>query len=300
MAHRRFVVQCSHEDVDGHAYTLNVTHPSGQAWTLSRRFSELLAAHRALKTSLKDLPPFPTYGVGLGLLFGQEFDDDRVAALQQYFDTALACEDVACAPHFQSFLGTQRPEEVTSVRVRRWFPHSAELGLSSVELEVATREQSSNGPAEEVVVAAHVFGTPLVTSCSPVEKPVRVYGLPCGEEVLFEVRARNGVGSSDAVEVCVQVPGPRRSLVPGTRVRAVWAGDGLCYDAIVKRIRDGKVLVSWLRPNPLGTEKLVCVCESGGDDTAHCVVRRWEVVPVETTGDDYEVFHEMQHKLVGL
>lgn len=56
----------------------------------------------------------------------------------------------------------------------------------------------------------------------------------------------------------------------GSRVLAVWAGDRTWYDAVVRHVhREGWVTVDWLRPAPLSCEDLRCVCDAGGDDTAH-------------------------------
>lgn len=65
-----------------------------------------------------------------------------------------------------------------------------------------------------------------------------------------------------------------RDLNAGSRVQAIWAGDGEWYDAVIRRLDgDGCATVDWLRPAPLGVEILHCVCESGGDDTMHRRVR---------------------------
>eukprot|EP00927_Polykrikos_kofoidii_P085723 TRINITY_DN9398_c0_g1_i4.p1 TRINITY_DN9398_c0_g1~~TRINITY_DN9398_c0_g1_i4.p1 ORF type:complete len:186 (+),score=16.38 TRINITY_DN9398_c0_g1_i4:181-738(+) len=72
-------------------------------------------------------------------------------------------------------------------------------------------------------------------------------------------------------------PSGRSREAPGARVRAIWAGDGRRYDAIVAEIKNGLVEVNWLRPAPLSGEELVCVCEAGGDDTSHRQVQHQHV-----------------------
>lgn len=61
-----------------------------------------------------------------------------------------------------------------------------------------------------------------------------------------------------------------RRLGVGSRVQAIWAGDGGWYDAVIRRLDgEGWATVDWLRPAPLGDEPLRCVCEVGGDDTLY-------------------------------
>jgi len=130
--------------------------------------------------------------------------------------------------------------------------------------------------------------------------------------VNVEVRARNAVGASEPVVVRLLVPGKRRArIAPGMRVRAVWAGDGRSYDATVHRLNgDGSVVVNWLRPAPLSGEVLVCVCDAGGDDTAHRTLPREHVValgqaladqadstPCEPEANDDEAPAEMEASL---
>merc|ERR1712137_38130 len=68
---------------------------------------------------------------------------------------------------------------------------------------------------------------------------------------------------------------------PGMRVKAVWGGDGMWYDAVVHAASvDGSVYVNWLRPTPLSGEPLKCVCAEGGDDTTHRAVPRNLVSPL--------------------
>eukprot|EP00927_Polykrikos_kofoidii_P085722 TRINITY_DN9398_c0_g1_i1.p1 TRINITY_DN9398_c0_g1~~TRINITY_DN9398_c0_g1_i1.p1 ORF type:complete len:219 (+),score=30.22 TRINITY_DN9398_c0_g1_i1:26-658(+) len=111
---------------------------------------------------------------------------------------------------------------------------------------------------------------------------LKALGLPCGERS----RAANGVADSDVFVLCTCVPGlgtnwrdvpPESSgetcvlpLAPGARVRAIWAGDGRRYDAIVAEIKNGLVEVNWLRPAPLSGE-------AGGDDTSHRQVQHQHV-----------------------
>eukprot|EP00747_Dinoflagellata_sp_TGD_P167187 gnl/TRDRNA2_/TRDRNA2_191167_c0_seq1.p1 gnl/TRDRNA2_/TRDRNA2_191167_c0~~gnl/TRDRNA2_/TRDRNA2_191167_c0_seq1.p1 ORF type:complete len:386 (+),score=56.54 gnl/TRDRNA2_/TRDRNA2_191167_c0_seq1:118-1275(+) len=76
----------------------------------------------------------------------------------------------------------------------------------------------------------------------------------------------------------VPFKGPER-FVPGNRVVAVWAGDGQWYDGVVRHVRTkGWVTVDWLRPAPLSEEVLRCVCDAGGDDTAHREVPVCDVI----------------------
>mmetsp|Transcript_104539 Transcript_104539/g.181544 ORF Transcript_104539/g.181544 Transcript_104539/m.181544 type:complete len:362 (+) Transcript_104539:126-1211(+) len=139
------------------------------------------------------------------------------------------------------------------------------------------------------------------TFSASIGAPVRVTGLPCGTEVEFALCSRNAVGKSGTISIRCAVPeqnkgtglqqldtvstegsidgfSPGRPLSPllpinvtaGSRVLAVWAGDGHWYDAVVRRVHaDNMLTVDWLRPAPLSSEELCCVCEAGGDDTSH-------------------------------
>eukprot|EP00746_Dinoflagellata_sp_MGD_P012131 gnl/MRDRNA2_/MRDRNA2_125708_c0_seq1.p1 gnl/MRDRNA2_/MRDRNA2_125708_c0~~gnl/MRDRNA2_/MRDRNA2_125708_c0_seq1.p1 ORF type:complete len:313 (-),score=52.94 gnl/MRDRNA2_/MRDRNA2_125708_c0_seq1:72-1010(-) len=296
-----FSVLCTgHEMVEGHVeYVFHVTHTSGCTWKVQRRFSELLAANQGLSQEHKALPAFPPRGIpGKGFFLGQQLILQRVKGLQQYFQEVVARKDLSSTPAVQVLLGVQPPETVERVRVQRWkeLPETQEGGTTWVELEVAlpVLAPGFSGPAERIEVVVQPLGieatnqipTPEVSS-SRAAFPLKLDGLPCGEEVALEVRAANCVGTSDAVVVRLRVPGKRaKPLDIGMRVRAVWAGDGGRYDAVVHSVLDGGslVVVNWLRPAPLSQEVMHCVCEAGGnggDDTTHRTVARSQVELVE-------------------
>jgi len=281
-------VQCrGYEDVEGHVeYLFDVIHASGATWGVRWRFSELFAADAKLRRSLRGLPPFPPRGPpGLSLLLGVDtLAQRRAAALQLYFEGALACPEVWSAKAFCGLLGMRPPDTVAEVQVLRWLPAGeCPSGTAAVELRVSVGVAAEGGPAEELRASFGPLTRAMAASSQgPPGQPLCVRDLPCGETVCLEVRAANRVGTSRALAVELAVPGERkRPVVPGARVRAVWAGDGARYDAVVKSLAgDGCVLLNWLRPAPLSGEVLKCVCETGGDDTAHRVVPRALVLPL--------------------
>lgn len=299
-------VSCTgYEMVDSHVeYVFHVTHASGCAWKVQRRFSELLAANQGLSQSFEGLPAFPPRGIpGKGFFLGQQLILQRVKGLQQYFQEVMARDDLSCTSAVQILLGVKRPGTVEGVRVQRWkeLPKTQEGGTTWVELEVALPSLAPelSGPAERIEVVAQSDGVEITNGTSVTRAvsssaviPIHLEGLPCGEDVALEVRAANCVGASDAVVVRVRVPGKRlKPLNNGARVRAVWAGDGGRYDAVIHSVINGgsSVVVNWLRPAPLSEEVLHCVCEAGGnggDDTTHRIVARSLVELV----DDVEAF----------
>lgn len=304
---QRFIVLCTgHAEVGDHVeYIFHVSHmPTGGEWNVQWRFSDLFDAHNRLAESLDSLPSFPPKGLpGLGLFSGQEFIIQRARALQHYFEAALAREAVAGSPGFQLLLGMRPPEAARAVRVRRWRRSSAHA--ASVELDVEAICRDRRRPVEELLATASLASglpAPLAaaTGRSLPDRPLQLDGLPCGEEVTLRVRAQNGVGASEALAVRLRVPGRRRApVLPGMRVRALWAGDGRVYDALAQHVgSDGTVVVNWLRPAPLSDEQLACVCEAGGDDTQHRYVDRADVVPVGVavaTGDDDDAAFDEAH-----
>eukprot|EP00927_Polykrikos_kofoidii_P055870 TRINITY_DN50058_c0_g1_i1.p1 TRINITY_DN50058_c0_g1~~TRINITY_DN50058_c0_g1_i1.p1 ORF type:complete len:263 (-),score=25.81 TRINITY_DN50058_c0_g1_i1:48-836(-) len=76
----------------------------------------------------------------------------------------------------------------------------------------------------------------------------------------------------------------------GSRVLAVWKGNGHFYHAIVRCVkeREGIVIVDWLRPAPLSNEVLRCVCDAGGDDTLHrhVAIRNVKLSPLCMTDEE--------------
>ena len=148
----------------------------------------------------------------------------RINALQRYLERAAASDRVAGSPGFQALLGVVTPEPVTAVRVR-WLPADVASHSAAVELQVTLGGGSEEKPVEELVVSAKVpYGAKVRKSAGPPGAPLRLQGLPCGECVELEVRARNGVGESSAMRERLRVPGRRLvPLVSGARVTAVWA-----------------------------------------------------------------------------
>jgi len=298
---QRLSVFCTgFEDVSGHVeYVFQVLHSSGCNWKTQRRYSDLLLAHQALDCQFDGLPDFPPKSLpGIGALLGQEFSAQRASALQRYYEAVLARQSVCYARDLQRALGVQRPSAVSSVRVSRWLLASPEEegvegiekssnagppGTAMVEFDVKIGHSVACAPVDELVAVVKIYAgrTTTVRILYP-QSALSISGLPCGELIDVEVHACNGIGESDPFLMCLQVPGrQRKPLYPGTRVQAVYAGDGKRYDASVKSITaDGSVLVNWLRPAPLSAEILTCVCEHGGEDTDHRVVPRARVWPL--------------------
>lgn len=308
MAVQRFVVLCvDYCDAGDHVdYVLHVTHACGHSWKTHRRYSALLSVHEKLCAAFRGVPTFPPKGIpGLGLVLGTELVISRINSLQTWLNGVTSRDDIARSSDFQCMLDVQMPERVSSVRVGRWLPASeAATGTATVELTVDLQEQSARPrPVDALKTSVKDTRKSLggVGGCTPcplsspalASVPVRMSDLPCGDEVTIEVRAANGAGTSDATTLRLRVPG--RRAVPffhGMRVRAVWAGDGRCYDAIVHRADPGDAfaVVTWLRPAPLSSEVHVCVCDSGGDDTAHRTVLKALVTPVDgpLEGDEFD------------
>lgn len=294
--HGFVVVLIGHVEVDGHTeYIFHIGNAGGGTWRVQRRFSDLLAAHRMLGNKLLGLPAFPSKSVpGLGAILGQDFIRERKVALQRYFQAALATDAVAHSADFQrTMMGVRRPDAIVKLRVHRWLPPSERLsghyGTTSVELDAVAEECGRSGHrlVENLVATVPQLTTIRAGGIAPLGSPLQVHGLPCGEDVSIEVRAQNRVGSSEPVTIQLRVPGERQvCVVAGMRVRAIWAGDSGSYDAAVQRVcPDGTVVVNWLRPAPLSNETLICVCETGGDDTAHRIVSREHIVPLAEASD---------------
>eukprot|EP00928_Gymnodinium_smaydae_P040189 TRINITY_DN2729_c1_g2_i1.p1 TRINITY_DN2729_c1_g2~~TRINITY_DN2729_c1_g2_i1.p1 ORF type:complete len:595 (-),score=160.09 TRINITY_DN2729_c1_g2_i1:103-1887(-) len=62
----------------------------------------------------------------------------------------------------------------------------------------------------------------------------------------------------------------------GTRVRAVWAGDGKVYPAVVESVRGKEVVLNWMRRSAASTAAESFVCDVG-DDTTHETVNLADV-----------------------
>lgn len=282
-----FSVFCTgFDDTGSHVeYIFHVVHlPSGCAWKVRRRYSELLCVHDLLSGRVGKLPIFPPKALhSLSLLFGHNLAVERVSAFQEYFQRLLSRNDIAVQPELQHLLGVQRPASLTAF-VRRWVIDTDSC-TADLELEITVEAYSpaeeghspyagtttSCAPAESVLVQRQGANEAEPLACGKPNKPLWVRRLPCGEEIALEVMAANSVGRSDPFDLRLLAPGERAIVLdPGRRVRAVWAGDGKVYDAVVRSHQrsSGFVLVDWLRPAPLSGEKLTCVCEVG-DDTDH-------------------------------
>lgn len=309
---KRFSVFCTgYEDLDSHVeYTFHVVHSaSGCAWDIRRRYSELLQAHEQLAATSDGeevLPEFPAKGLpGAAFFLGKELLLSRVSAFQQYFDLVTRYDRVAGSLELQKALGVQPPRAVSSVRLRRWLPAcESQPGTVAVELDIDVdaflplAEGSSplagrvacDAPVERILARVRSASSVAGTQSALPNDPICVRNLPCGEEVVVEVHAANGVGESEPVAIRLMCPGARApTLLAGMRVKAPWAGNGRLYDAVVKTANfrgSGYVLVNWLRPAPLSGEKLTCVCDDGGDDTSHRTVPRHLVQP--DSGECYD------------
>lgn len=295
------------DEVEGHyEYTFLIAHRGGCSWKVQHRYRDLLAIHDRLATSgIKSLPPFPPKHTLAQRFQTTERDvaTKRIVELQRYLQLLAASRETAPLPLVQKMLGVKPPEAPTGARVARWEHVSENSSFATVELEVRAAEQVEGSccPVEAHQVEVHVMprlsGIPTNevdgrTFFAPVGAKVRVPGLPCGTEVEFALCSRNGTGRSEIVSIRCAVPEnvdqldaattkgsidgmPLSPLKPmnvssGSRVLAVWAGDGQWYDAVVRRVHaDSVVTVDWLRQAPLSAEKLRCVCDAGGDDTSH-------------------------------
>mmetsp|Transcript_48109 Transcript_48109/g.97974 ORF Transcript_48109/g.97974 Transcript_48109/m.97974 type:complete len:324 (-) Transcript_48109:32-1003(-) len=279
-------------------YIFHIVHlQSGCAWKVRRRYSEILLVHEFLSGYADKLPAFPPKAFqSWSLLFGESLPVQRVSAFQEYFRQLLSRQDVVAKPRLQQLLGVERPPPVTA-SVRRWIVETSVHSTVDLELDISAdtfsppdegsspyeSTSTSCAPTESILVqwkGASPEHDPLASG-KPNE-PICVRGLPCGEEAVLEVMALNGVGKSEPFELQLIAPGERQAVLePGMRVRAVWAGDGTTYDAVVHSYQrdSGYVLVDWLRPAPLSGKKLKCVCEVG-DDTDHRLVARSCVHPL--------------------
>lgn len=322
MEERLFQVLCiGYDDGGDHVeYEFLVTHVSGRARKVRKRFSELLAAHEELTNKFTALPDFPPKGLpGLLLVMGSDFINRRVIGLQRWFEGLCVRRDVVSAVEFQRLLGVHAPVAISSIRGHKWLtPHAVDReGLrcvtATLELEVAIEELEGGGDVDILTATVQI----LVAGCNPgrpaskcahgtaqswTSRPgsqLVVSSLPCGEEVVIEVRARNALGAGSPSFLQLMVPGRRAiRLSQGMRVRAVWAGDGNWYDGILKTLCPNDfVVVTWLRPAPLSGEVLVCVCDTGGDDTMHRSVPRGLVSPV---GHDWEEEEEQEGVAVAM
>lgn len=233
----------------------------------------------------------------------------RIVELQRYLQLLATCRDTAPLPLVQKILGVELPEAPSGARVARWGHIPGNSAFAEVELEIRSAEQvdGKRSPVEVHQVEVHVMprlsGLPFCevdgkTFIASVGSSVRVTGLPCGTEVEFAICSRNAVGKSGTISIRCAVPGgtvplqlatpstegsidglpsdgppsplPPSCVTAGGRVLAVWSGDGQWYDAVVRRVHaDSSVTVDWLRPAPLSSEELRCVCDAGGDDTSH-------------------------------
>lgn len=286
-------VRCQRfEEVEGHVdYIFDVEHGSGETWDVRWRFSELLAADAGLRRTHRELPPFPPRGPpGISIVLGNEaIAQRRSVVLQRYFEEVLASPEAEHLPGLYSLLGMRPPEAVATAQVLSWLPSDAASSTAACVLAVALGPSAACAPVEEISVAAWLLaGAEPVVSRGPAGEPLHVTGLPCGELLSLEVFAGNRAGVSPAFALQLTVPGERtRSLAPGARVRAVWAGDGAVYDAVVKNLTsDDTVVLNWLRPMPLSAEKLRCVCDAGGDDTTHRMVPRGLVSPLASDPEE--------------
>lgn len=263
-------------------YIFHIVHlQSGCAWKVRRRYSEILLVHEFLSGYADKLPAFPPKAFqSWSLLFGESLPVQRVSAFQEYFRQLLSRQDVVAKP-----------------RLQQWIVETSLHSTVDLELDISAdtfsppdegsspyeSTSTSCAPTESILVqwkGASPEHDPLASG-KPNE-PICVRGLPCGEEAVLEVMALNGVGKSEPFELQLIAPGERQAVLePGMRVRAVWAGDGTTYDAVVHSYQrdSGYVLVDWLRPAPLSGKKLKCVCEVG-DDTDHRLVARSCVHPL--------------------
>eukprot|EP00929_Paragymnodinium_shiwhaense_P007544 TRINITY_DN111465_c0_g1_i1.p1 TRINITY_DN111465_c0_g1~~TRINITY_DN111465_c0_g1_i1.p1 ORF type:complete len:526 (-),score=85.56 TRINITY_DN111465_c0_g1_i1:45-1391(-) len=268
-------------------------HRGGCSWKIRRRFSEMATAHRGWQERYAGLPEFPDAGLpGLRFILGQELAVRRSLSLQEYFHAVCGKEKLVRSKEFQRFLGAARPAPVLAVQPLACSSESGRPG-KTLQLEAQLPEQGEGiwTPIDVLVVTATAGGA-LVEGKFPAGEQIRLDGLPPGEDAVLEVWAANGIDESDALVVCCRVEGKRvGALAPGIRIRAVWAGDGKWYDGVVSSLPDSEsIVVDWLRPAPLSGEKLACVSETGGDDTAHRQVPRSMVSLVQE--DDEEVTEE--------
>jgi len=290
-------------------YNFRVSHSCGCSWKVQRRYSSLLALHEELAARCKSLPPFPQkVSISQHLTSDRDVAVQRAAALQRYFQFLALRGDVLGMPAVLEALGAEKPDLVQSVRIMRW-DHVGQAEVA-VELDVQPSVQAENyhRPVEGIEVQIRIpawlrhqgssgRSADGTTFLAQVGKPVRIPLPPHDSEMELHVRAYNGLGSSAPVSIRVVAPTHQgyccrgvctaaspfpefsdgevrtatRTLGVGSRVEAMWAGDGHWYDAVVRHVDDawGWVTVDWLRPRPLGGDHLRCVCDAGGDDTAH-------------------------------
>eukprot|EP00439_Symbiodinium_sp_Y106_P028784 s1143_g3.t1 len=268
MENKHFSVFCTgYDETEGHVrYAFQVVHvPSGCSWKVHRRYREILAFHEQLAAGTRgSLPEFPPKALnGLSWMWGEDVPVKRVAAFQTYFSSLVARDDLTGNATLQALLGVEPPDPVGSVDVARWRLEEPGPGTVDVELAVSCdafspREPGSSPfsgtienfkPVEEFVVLMQGASTSEPLAFAQPGEPLWVNGLPSGEELNLEVRARNGMGISEPVALNLSSPGERAlRLLPGMRVRAVWAGDGATYDAVVKSIPRNSpdfVLLDW-------------------------------------------------------
>jgi len=287
-------------------YIFHVSHPSGCGWTVQKRYSELLELHRKLSARLQDSPPFPPKRTITERLTITDWDAAlrRVSALQHYFNLLMLQHDILQFPDVLVAMGGEAPDSVASVRA---VPLDSKSGsaTATVELQVQPAQQLEGNcrPVEGYVIEVHPLSSlqdwedGQVKLTKRLHEILQVGGLPYNTEFDLMVRAFNSIGYSPPVTVRVSIPQistpedhsacgaaaiDLQCLTRGSRVSAIWAGDGKYYDALVRYTDpQGWVVVDWLRPAPLQRVKFKCVCETGGDDTTH---RRIPIRKVRAAG----------------
>jgi len=163
------------------------------------------------------------------------------------------------------------------------------VGLrQGTQAELSIRAWNAVGASPPVLVRLAVPAPPGPVAGVPGE-PERSGGTPSrAGETSTSLTASASASAADPPAAAPPPFQPR--LDTGSRVTAVYAGDGGWYDAVVRHAArappgDGLVTVDWLRPAPLAREDLRCVCEAGLDDTRHRRVPAQQIRPAGRSGE---------------